>query len=595
LIQTINGASFAGILQTGAVAVYDRRELLNRINVFPVADADTGHNLALTLRAATGKLGRRPPTGVGEAARVAADGALDGARGNAGTIFAQFLHGFAEAASGLLHLQPPDFSRAAASGARAAYLALGKPREGTILSVLHAWADTVANYAEAASDFADLLKHGLETARQALERTPLQLEILKRAGVVDAGGQGFVYFLEGAVRFVEKGAATSVDWTAGEERAAITGSNVHTDFDGGYRYCTEALVSGHGLERDALAAEAEGIGDSLVVAGGGSKMRLHLHTNMPRRFFERVARHGFLSACKVDDMLLQHQAKGRGGIALLTDSTCDLPEHKELRDSGIYRIALDVSIGEEQFQDGVNLAPAAFYQRLRRSASLPKTSQPAPGEFKAIYRRLLERHAAVVSVHIAAAVSGTCEAARAAASAVAPERILVIDARQVSVGLGLVVEELAKMIAGGAGIEEISAAADPLASAVRVFGSTPSLEHAVRGGRVDARVAWMLERLGVKPLVDFDEHGKPYKGGVKMGFKRALSALVERARRFGGGQVERAMVVHADNLEAGRLLAARAATRLGLGEVPVLQAGAVLGTHVGPGAVAMAVRRAPQG
>lgn len=590
LIRTLDGASFAGFLQTGAMVVQDRRELLNRINVFPVADADTGHNLALTLRAAIDKLGRRPPAGVGEAARMAADGALDGARGNAGTIFAQFLHGFADAANGLLHLDPPAFSRAASSGARAAYLALGRPREGTILSVLRAWADAVAGRVEAAGSLAVVLQQALETARQALARTPSQLEILRRAGVVDAGGQGFVYFLEGAVRFVESGASSSWKWISTGAEPVLEDAAGHADFSSPYRYCTEALVTGQDLERGDLVSDAEGVGDSLVVAGGGDKMRLHLHTNMPRRLFERLSRRGFLARCKVDDMRLQHPESGPSGTAVVTDSTCDLPERVD-RDAGVYHIPLGISIDDQDFRDGVDLAPAAFYQRMRRSSRLPKTTQPPVGAFVSLYRRLLERHESIVSVHIAASVSGTCEAARAAAQRVAPERILVVDSRQVSVGLGLLVEFVTGRVRQGDDLEQIAATAGSLASQVRVFGSTPSLEHAVRGGRVDARVAWVLERLGVKPIVDFDESGKPYKGGTKIGFSRAMDALVERARRFASQSPVRAMVVHADHLDAGRTLAARAAIRLGLSEVPVLQAGAVLGTHVGPGAVALAVRR----
>jgi DegV family protein with EDD domain len=209
----------------------------------------------------------------------------------------------------------------------------------------------------------------------------------------------------------------------------------------------------------------------------------------------------------------------------------------------------------------------------------------------ALYERLLERHRSVVSVHIAGAISGTVEAARTAADRVDPGHIHVVDARQVSVGLGLVVEAVGRAIRRGVSLDEALAIAERTSREVRVFGSTPSLEHAVRGGRVDARVAWVLERLGVKPIIDFDEQGKPYKGGVKIGFGRALSALAKRAQHFAAGASASVTVVHADAPTAGEKLAGAVRERLGLPEVPVVQAGAVLGTHVGPGAVALAVRR----
>jgi DegV family protein with EDD domain len=161
----------------------------------------------------------------------------------------------------------------------------------------------------------------------------------------------------------------------------------------------------------------------------------------------------------------------------------------------------------------------------------------------------------------------------------------------VSVGLGLVAATVGKAVAAGSDLDVLVAKAEAVRENVRVFGSTPSLKHAVRGGRVDAKVAWVLEHLGIKPLIHFDPLGKPYKGGVAIGFKAAMRKLARQAAAWAGSEPVRALVVHANAPASGRYLAERAQRTLGLAQVEAVQAGSVLGIHVGPGAVAIAVQR----
>ena len=144
----LSGEMFSRVVRAGALAVVREQEALNRINVFPVRDADTGANLAATLKAAASRLGSAAPDSVGDAARVAADGALDGARGNSGAIFAQFLHGLASSMERLRQADGPQFAAAAVSGTESAYSALQDPREGTILSVLRAWSHELSRRAQ---------------------------------------------------------------------------------------------------------------------------------------------------------------------------------------------------------------------------------------------------------------------------------------------------------------------------------------------------------------------------------------------------------------------------------------------------------------
>jgi len=474
MVRTLDGTRFADVVRAGALAVVRERALLDRINVFPVPDADTGANLAATLRAAA-RLGDTSPSAIGAAARLAADAALDGARGNSGAIFAQFLHGMAESVRDRLDVGTSEFAAAARQGSDAAYLALQEPREGTILSVVKAWAHELIEHADEHDDFVEVLGRALAAARRTRRHppaprpcgggggggaagggagrppadTPKQLAVLARNHVVDAGGQGFVFFLEGVLEALR--CDEPVVWPVGElpEDTPAPFAAVHADLDTTYRFCSEVLLSGEGLDREVVMAAVSGLGGSLVVAGAGSRMRVHLHTNMPRAFLDRAAGLGTIERSKVDDMILQQLAGSAATIAIVTDSTCDLPEDIANR-LGVVSVPLAVTIDGHTYRDGVDMTALEFYRRMRAARELPKSSQPAVADFVATYERLLEHHEGIVSLHIAGALSGTVQAAAVAAQAVDPARIRVIDSCKVSVGSGLLVEAVAEAIRAGA-------------------------------------------------------------------------------------------------------------------------------------------------
>ena len=591
MVRTLNGPAFSRVLRAGTLAVVREQETLNRINVFPVRDADTGANLAATLKAAASRLGSASPDGVGSAARVAADGALDGARGNSGAIFAQFLHGLAGGMERHSQVDGPQFADAARRGTESAYTALQDPREGTILSVLRAWSHELGRRS-AEEDFIEMMHGGLLAAREALADTPRQLEVLARSHVVDAGGQGFVYFLEGIIESL-RGRETAWVPIAAPPRGLPPFSPEHDEIDERFRYCSEALLTARDapLSRDVVMTAVLSLGESLVVAGGERRLRVHIHTNEPQKFLATVAALGVVEHSKIDDMVLQ-QLEGRAAtIALVTDSTADLPEDVAFR-LGVVAVPLTLSLGDESFLDGVDITLDGFIDRVTSGAGVPRSSQPAVADFAQTYRRLLEYREGIVSVHIAAAMSGTVQAAQAAAREVDPGRIRVIDSCAVSVGAGLLLEAAGEAIASGAGLDEVAALLEKTKRDIRIFGTVASLDFAVRGGRLSPSMARTLTRLHLSPIIVFDETGKAGKGGAALGFERALNALIKRAVRFAAGTPARAMVVHSGDQAGADFVAVRLAERLG-GEVPVVRAGAVLTTHVGVGSVSVAVRRLP--
>ncbi len=590
MVQILTGPRLARAFRAGALAVAREQETLNRINVFPVPDADTGANLASTLRAAAAALTTPNEFTVGQTVRTAADAALDGARGNSGAILAQFLHGMAEGIGARVSLTTREFVAAARRGADAAQQALAQPVEGTILSVVRAWAAALEEQAGKIHDFRELLGRGLERAREALANTPRQLAVLARHGVVDAGAQGFVYFLEGISTFFRDRRAA--DWRrAGMSLAQPTPfAAAHADTDLTYRYCSEGLLSGERLDRKAIAREVGTLGGSLVVAGGGSRLRIHLHTNEPQRLFAKLGAHGTLLQTKIDDMVLQQLAARGAAVAVVSDSSCDMPEARA-HAVGLVRVPLTIAFGDETFLDGVDITPAQFYQRLAGSPVVPKTSQPSVGEFRTTFQRLLESHESVVSLHLAAGLSGTYQAALAAARQVDAGRIRVIDTGQVSVALGLVADAVGEAVAAGAGIDAAAAAAESVSRNTKLFASLATLDLAVRGGRVSRAQARLATLFGLNPVLTVGADGKAARAGVHLGFAASLRLMVRRVAEFADGRPVRLMIAHASAVGAAEYLAERLCSRFGVADIPIVNLTAVLAAHVGPGAVGVAVRR----
>jgi DegV family protein with EDD domain len=590
MVQLLTGPRLARALRAGALAVAREQDTLNRINVFPVPDADTGANLASTLRAAAAALTAPNELTVGQTARTAADAALDGARGNSGAIFAQFLHGMAESIGTRVSVTTREFVAAVRRGTDSAQQALSQPVEGTILSVLKAWASALEEQTAKIHDFGELLGRGLERAREALANTPKQLAVLARYGVVDAGAQGFVYFLEGISTFFRDRRAANWRRAGLSEGLPTPFAAAHAELDLTYRYCSEGLLTGMRLDRKAIAGAVAPLGGSLVVAGGGSRLRVHVHTNEPQRLFTTLATFGTLERTKIDDMVIQQLAAREARIALASDSSCDLPEAAAYA-IGLVRVPLTVSFGDETFTDGVDITPPQFYQRLASATVPPKTSQPAVGEFRATFERLLENHDGVVSIHLSGGLSGTYQAALAAAQQVDPERIKVIDTGQVSVTLGLVAEAVGEAIAAGASLEEAAALAMRVRREIKLFAAIPSLDMAVRGGRVSPAEARLAGLLRINPVLTINEEGKAVRDGIHFGFAASLRGLVSRAARYAAGRPARLLVAHASAVGAAEYVAERLCARFAIADIPIVNLTAVLAAHVGPGAVGVAVRR----
>ncbi|TMG60408.1 MAG: DAK2 domain-containing protein [Chloroflexi bacterium] len=292
-------------------------EEVNRLNVFPVPDGDTGTNMLLTLQSAVEDVKESNAAEVSKIAKLASHGSLMGARGNSGVILSQIFRGFARAVEGKGSLTPAELAAAFEEAANAAYRAVNKPTEGTILTVAREAGRAAATAAGSPdANVPRVIAAAAAGARAAVLKTPGQLQILRDAGVVDAGGFGLQLILEGMLKSVEE--TEPLPATTAEAKPHTTAaSQVSLPLpEGGWGYCTEFLIEGTNLDVELIRNQIEALGNSVMVVGEPELVKVHVHTDDPTRVINLAGGYGKLMKLNVGDMSTQHRRilETEGGV-----------------------------------------------------------------------------------------------------------------------------------------------------------------------------------------------------------------------------------------------------------------------------------------
>src|SRR5450759_1896181 len=304
----VDGPLFKRALLGSLSWLSSNHEEVNRLNVFPVPDGDTGTNMLLTLQSAVEDIKESNAAEVSKIAKLASHGSLMGARGNSGVILSQIFRGFARAVEGKSSLTPAELAVAFEEAANAAYRAVNKPTEGTILTV----AREAGRSAAAAASSPDatvpaVIAAAAAGARAAVLKTPSQLQILRDAGVVDAGGFGLQIILEGMLKTVEEVESSSAMLAAARPAAPAASQVAITLPEGGWGYCTEFLIEGSQLDLDRIKTQIEALGNSVLVVGEPELVKVHVHTDDPSRVITLAGGYGKLLKLNVGDMSTQHR------------------------------------------------------------------------------------------------------------------------------------------------------------------------------------------------------------------------------------------------------------------------------------------------
>lgn len=304
----INAKDFSQMIRCASVMIEQQKQQINDLNVFPVPDGDTGTNMSLTIASAANELRRDMPREVGQAAAVTANALLRGARGNSGVILSLLFRGFSRALKGKVTMDGADFAAAITEGVDAAYKAVMKPTEGTILTVSRVSAAAARQAAETDREIENIIQATIDSALVALEETVEQNPVLKKAGVVDAGAKGYIIILQGMLAALQGETDESL---GGVEAAAAPGGEAvfskFTEEDITFTYCTEFIVGRENKEDPSpLAAFLESRGDSLVFVEDEEIIKVHVHTDNPGLALENALKYGQLLTVKIENMREQH-------------------------------------------------------------------------------------------------------------------------------------------------------------------------------------------------------------------------------------------------------------------------------------------------
>jgi hypothetical protein len=577
-VKEIDAAKFREIVKRGMEHLFQDRELLNRINVFPVADGDTGDNLVHTLKPVYDGIDAHGETRLDDLAARLAQTMLLSAKGNSGVIFSQFFFAFAQALQGRATIGPADFSLAMEKAVRETYAAVADPREGTILTVLRHTADEFKRLALSGERYQVIFEKAIIKAKEILEKTRDMLPQMKKARVVDAGGLGFFLFF--------KGMAAAVNGRGGDAGSAAFDQAPQVVEPSSLTYCAEWVVRPR-RDREFFKDLLKGRGDSLLIAGDAGLFHLHLHTDDPDGAEAEIARHGEIQSRKVDSLRPAPGSASPLDVALLIDSAVDIPEATE-RSSDVGIVPLQILLNDRYARDRIEIAKEELYRRMRAEKDLVvKTSQPAPRDFKTAFEAALARKRQVLFFSLSSRLSGSFQGALAALrllSAADQARIRIIDTLNVSAGSGLLFCGALQLLQQGLDPEQAAGAIERRRAHVVSLGYVESLEYAVRGGRLPPLAGAVTRLLGIRPLVAFVD-GRLVRKGALLSSRHKEKKVVRRfLKRLDLRRSHSVAVVYTDNPQAAlRLADELAKSPLKVSSLYQTVGAAVLGAHAGPG------------
>ena len=575
----------------GARKVIENQVELNRINVFPVNDGDTGTNLAATIRSVTESL--HPHRSYKITADRIAEATLINARGNSGIIFAQFFYGLSNETGEFRSVTPKQFAESLKKSVSYVYAAVARPVEGTMLTVIKDFANHIYNSHNKFSDFNHMLSSSYEILKKSLHETKSKLAVLGKNNVVDAGAKGFVLFFEGIMEFIN----------SRNIRDLISTKPVTTPFEKAeemitekmsFRYCTEAVIKDCRIDRKMLIETLEKYGDSVVVAGADKLRRIHLHTNTPSELFSNIRDAGTITFQKADDMVRHYQTANerKWKIALVTDSTCDLSQ--ELIDYyQINMMPININFGDNHYLDKVTLQPEQFYSLLRETKDHPKTSQVNENTFVNLYSHLASHYDSVIAIHLSDKLSGTFFSSQKAAMKISGEfgkPVTVLNSRNLSGSLGLIVLRAAQAIESGFSHDEIVSQAEKWIENTRIFVSVKTMKYMVRGGRVSAATGLIAKILNINPIVSLDQSGKAVLFDKTFSQKANMERVMSHVKKINDSKkIWNYIVLHANNTRSAEWFSGKMEKLTGKKPVSVINISPVIGANAGAGAASVAL------
>ena len=587
-LPNLNSDTLYQAMIRGCQAVISAREKLNAINLFPVADRDTGDNLAATANAVIQYA--QPQNSFNDMFQSIANASVIGARGNSGIIFSQFFNAFTCHSFDKETMSIAEFAAILMNVAQFVRSSIATPVDGTILSMMEALANIINKLSPTTSCFNELMKAALPELSDALESTKNQIAVLKKANVVDSGAAGFYCFVEGFAGFHVDVAVPKISDSL---LMPIDMAHTHsTDTLPHYRYCTEAMLRSDSIDTSLLLPMLEKQGDCLAFTGNQRVCKFHIHTNQPSDVFSALLEHGTIDYSKVDDMLRQFEvsARPRPPIAILTDSGADIPlsvcdDHK------LHLLPLSIHLGDHRLLDGYCFDPTTFYQKVATLEDYPKTSLPSLVMIEEKLRYLSQHYEHVLVISLAKGLSGTFDAI--SQIALKFSNVKVLDSGSTSGGQGLVVQYAAGLIEQGLAFDAIIQAVEDAIRETSVYIMADSLDALIRSGRINKFTGRLGNMTGIKPILSVGENAKATLISQAFSSSSALSKIVTMAKKqLISSEKELAdyCIMHAGAEEKAHEFAALTTQAFEKPPSFIKPVSAAIGLHAGFGSVGLALR-----
>jgi len=521
-MESINGRDLYQMFNYGTYYIMKKRSYLNDINVFPVADGDTGNNLLQTLR--TIVVESKMEDSFSNTLESISNSALIGARGNSGVIFAQFVNGLQKSNGTKDSVSMEEFTKLVEYSFEHTYSSLSNPVEGTMITIMRDFSIALKKSLSTVKTIKDFFQSAYNRIKESLTDTTKMLDVLSENDVVDSGAMGFVLFVQGIVSYYNN---DEVDISEYENIEHI--DEHHYEGDITYRYCTEGLVKYTSLKETNLKEDLEAFGDSLIIAQGKNRFRVHIHTNTPELVFQTLNKYGDLETQKIDDMKLEMNIKNTDRKrVIVTDSIADIGK-EILDDNHVVVIPVNISIDNKPYLDKLSINNKLLFGSLNTYSEYPKTATPSIKYINDLFSKLLLKFDEILVITVSEGLSATHNVIKQEAEKIKTKdkKIYIVDSYNNSATEGLLVLEAIEMMKEDINTKEIVKHLEISREKTEILVCLETFKYATMSGRLPKIVGNIGMFFGIRPIMSLKK-GK----GAAFGMALSQKGITKKIKKY---------------------------------------------------------------
>lgn len=565
-------------IMAGANNIIENSETLNEANGFPVPDSDTGYNLSYLMDYISRKVSLSDR--ISQLMENLSNAAISGARGNSGAIFSQFFTGFKSKSPDAELIESTSLVDCFKSGYEYAYKAISNPVEGTILTAMRSFAESLETYSNSEVDFQTSMDKAFTNLNATVAETKNTLKAQIDLKSEDAGALAFMYFI--------KGFKDNLFHKDGEKKEILDTvkipkfKNVEEVYeqDLTFKFCTEILVNkNQDVNRSKLNEILNSYGDSVVISENESLLRVHVHTNAPDQVTKTMSKLGRIIETKADNMVMQQNLSKshKGKIALVIDSIADLPQDFLSEDT--YQLPMNLIADNVTYQD-----KRTVYNDLLKSKNV-SSAQLTREQVEQFLLPIFDRYDQVLVITVSSKMSGIYDRYKEIQRDY-PNKIKIIDSKQNSVAQGLLVNQAIELLNKDSSIDQIINEIENIIPRSKIYVSLPNLDAMVKSGRLNEKLGWLLRKLGFLPLVTINEKGQGKIEG-KAFSQESNEKLFYKILEDKKDLIEQYALVHVNCPDRVKETGHRLTSLLGKPPLYIDKASSIIGNFSGDGSIAI--------